>query len=119
MLLRPATREDMIALQGKPPEMTMRAHVAEHEGRVLAAGGVYYTNGAAIAFCQLSNEMRSHRKSIMRAARFVMSKISALPGPVYALCSREEKTAPQFLSRLGFEFFASSDSGDIYKLGSN
>jgi hypothetical protein len=118
MLLRPATRDDLIALQGKLPEHTMRAHVAEVDGKVLAVGGVYYVNGTTVAFSYLADEIRGHRKSIMRAAKFAMEKIAALPGPVYALCSRDEATAPQFLARLGFEFFAPSNNGDIYKLRS-
>jgi len=119
MLLRPATLDDLIALQGKAPECTMRAHVAEIDGQPLAVGGVYYTNGATYAFSVLSDEMRLHRKSIMRAARYAMEKIAELPGPIYALCSRDEETAPQFLARLGFEFHATSDNGDIYRLRSD
>jgi len=116
MIFRPATAGDFIALQGKPPESTVRAHVAEHDGQVLAAFGVYYTNGITVAFTIMGDGMRKHRKSIMRFARFVMAKIAAMPGPIYALCSRTEETAPRFLARLGFEFMSESDAGDLYKL---
>lgn len=119
MLLRPATPDDLVALHGKLPECTMRAHVAEVDGKVLAVGGVYYSSGSTFAFSYLSDEMRTHRKSIMRAARFAMHKVAALPGPIYALCSQSEANAPEFLRRLGFEFFAHSSSGDVYKLRSD
>jgi N-acetylglutamate synthase-like GNAT family acetyltransferase len=118
MNFRPATLDDLIAFNGKKPATTMRAFVAEHEGKVLAVGGMHYTGGSLFAFSELSDEMRSHRKSILRAARYVIEKAKAMNLPVFAICSKSEPSAPAFLARLGFGYVSTTEAGDLYRLES-
>lgn len=116
MNLRPATAADFIAFAGAPPKMLTRAYVAELDGRVLAVGGLYYDSGVAFAFCEISDEMRTHRKAIMRGARLVMDVVIRTMGtPVYAICSRREPNAPAFLTRLGFEPAGMTGLGELYR----
>lgn len=116
MNLRPATRDDFIAFAGQPPAMLTRAYVAEQAGQVLAVGGVYYDSGVAFAFCEIGDEMRAHRKSIMRGARLVMDAVvGKMTVPVYAICSRREANAPAFLARLGFEPAGMTGLGELYR----
>lgn len=116
MNLRPATRDDFIAFAGQPPAMLTRAYVAEQDDQVLAVGGVYYDSGVAFAFCEISDEMRAHRKSLMRGARLVMDAVvGKMTVPVYAICSRREANAPAFLARLGFEPAGMTGLGELYR----
>jgi hypothetical protein len=119
MKMRPATREDIIALTGKPPETMMRAFVAEHDGEVLAVGGLYYCDGSAIAFSTMADKMRTHRKSIMRYAVKLTELFNASAVPVRAICSGKEANAPAFLERLGFVPERQSAIGDIYIWGAH
>lgn len=118
MNIRPATREDFVSFAGHPPAMLTRAFVAEHNGRVLAVGGVYYSAGVAFAFCEMDDGMRAHRKSIMRGAKVVVEAVLArMTVPVYAICSKREPNAPAFLSRLGFVPEGMTGLGELYKWG--
>ncbi len=117
MILRPAAAADVLAIHGKLPDCTMRAYVAVIDGQPLAIGGVYYAEAGTFAFCQITDAMRARRKSIMRAARLVMGIVRQFPGPIYALCSRQEETAAAFLKRLGFEFMEPTAQGNVYRLG--
>jgi N-acetylglutamate synthase-like GNAT family acetyltransferase len=115
MNFRPATLDDLIAFNGRRPEMTMRAFVAEEDGKVLATGGTYYSGGSMVVFCDLGDEIRKSPKSILKGAKYVMEKVRQMGVPVVALCSKTEPTAPGFLNHLGFEFARATDQGDLYQ----
>ena len=116
MNIRPATRADFVSFSGRPPEMAARAYVAELDGDILALAGIYYCAGVAIAFCEMDDAMRQHRKSIMRGARLVMREvIASMRMPVFAICSKREPNAPAFLSRLGFEPAGVTGLGALYR----
>ena len=100
---RPATQRDFLAFYGRPSPYTLRAMVAEHEGRVIGFGG-YYTEpgGALIAFTDILPEMRKHRKAMLRGAKLVMGLIRGNGVPVLARANPNEPTADTALRHFGF-----------------
>jgi hypothetical protein len=102
MKLRAATRDDVLAWFGSVPA-TMRAIVAEHEGSVVGIAGVSTMADHVQAWSAFDEVVRGHPVLMARAAVLVRRMIESVSGPVTAVCSETEPTAPALLARLGFE----------------
>lgn len=102
-LIRPATRADLeLFYEGRIP-VSMRAHVIEVDGKILGVGGLYFESGYTVAFSHITDELRAHRKWIVKGARYLQRLIEQEPGTVLAIASPREKTSEHLLQRLGFE----------------
>lgn len=101
MNVRYSTREDLIAWFGNVPA-TMRAVVVEDDGRVVGIAGLMRGADHLQAFSAIKEELRPHKRVLVRVARMVQQMIEDVPGPVLAVCSEKEPTAPGLLSALGF-----------------
>lgn len=100
-IIRPARAEDMDAFYEKKNQGTMRALVAELDGKPIAIGGIMYQDGKVVAFSQMKEEMRKFPMTIMRGAKAI-TKLLKGSGAI-ARASDQEKHAPKLLSHLGFE----------------
>jgi hypothetical protein len=98
---RPATREDLQRWFGHVPA-SMRALVMEHEGEVVGVAGVALMADHLQAFAAESDKVRSHKMAKGRMAMDFAKLLASVNGPVFALCSQTEPTAPGLLAHLGF-----------------
>lgn len=115
MILRPATEADLVAFYGRPPRSTIRAIVAEHQGRILGVAGLMRTANGMLAVSEISEEMRSHRLTIMRAGKAIADMAKRSPVPVYAVASDKEANSAAFLERLGFVCISESREGGLFQ----
>lgn len=106
---RPATREDLIAFYGKAPGETVRALVAEHEGQVVAVGGVMIERGWACAFSDHKDVGYSPRAALRFAREVVGQTIKRQH--VHALSHTENE---RLLAALGFSRVGESEYGKVY-----
>ena len=102
MTFEVATQATVTEFLGGPPPFSLRGYVARVGGRVVGLGGVYYDAGRAVAFSKMKDEMRPKRKACAKACRMLVDLIRETPGPVYAIASPDEATAPALLQKLGF-----------------
>lgn len=99
---RVARPEDAVAYYGTQAKMSFRGYVAELDGEVVGIGGVYYANGAPIAFSEMREPMRKHKRAIAKACRMLTQLFDKIGGNVYAVACPTEPTAPRLLAKLGF-----------------
>src|SRR5690606_3030352 len=101
----PATREDIEAFSDLPKKPTIRAWVAELDGRIVGIGGIARANGRWFAFVDLLDEARPYKVHIARSARRFLDEARRDGVRVsYAEVSRHEPRALPWLLSLGFEF---------------
>lgn len=112
VVFREATLEDAVKFYGDYPPSRFRGFVVEKDNDLLAIIGVYYVKGYPVAFSDLSDSVRAHRKIIAKGVRFMCEYLDSLKFPVYALASQCEKTAPYLLAKCGFK-----PTGTITELG--
>jgi hypothetical protein len=114
-IIRRATVADYREFYGKSPEITVRGIAGELDGRVLAFGGIARQRGIPYIFFDMKEEARPHKKAIVKGAFALLQMIGELPPglPVSAVANPNEKTAPRFLTRLGF--VPIGDAGYILK----
>lgn len=104
MIVRQATRDDLIDWFGAVPA-TMRAIVAEENGKVYGVAGISVMQDHLQAFSAVKPELRKH-KYLMAKAGVMFARMLKDCGPVLAVCSPTEPTAPDLLTRLGFRHWA-------------
>ena len=113
MEIRPATAADLAKFYGKPVAKSVRGYVGIIEGRVVGAAGVYYDGDNLVAFSEMSDEVKSRRKDIVRMTRLVMGMIMDKKLPVIALCMTD--ASAKFLEKLGFKKECDAPLGEVYK----
>lgn len=101
MNVRYSTREDLIAWFGNVPA-TMRAIVVEHDGRLVGIAGLMRGADHLQAFSAMKDELRPHKRILVKVARMLQQMIAEAQAPVLAVCSEKEPTAPGLLASLGF-----------------
>ncbi len=99
-VFRPATKADMAEFYDEAPTGSVRAWVADLDGKVIGIAGCVYVGDKVVAFSAMKEEMRAFPVTIMRAARFIAKKLP--PGAV-AKAYDQEKHSAKLLERLGFE----------------
>lgn len=105
MIVRPATREDMIAYYGDVGRApTIQALCLEVDGEILGIGGVEYARGVITGFVDIEPEGRAHKAAIHRAALRFMQMMRQ-KGVKWITIRRDldEPRAPHWLERLGFK----------------
>lgn len=101
-LIRPATQDDLAAFPHMKNAVSIRALVAELDGKPVGIGGlIYRRNGNVEAFSEMKDEMRAFPKTIVKAAR-QLTVLFADTGAV-ALANPKEKHSRKLLEHLGFE----------------
>lgn len=105
MKLRHATRDDLVGWFGSVPN-TMRAIVIEDDGKLLGIAGISRMNDHVQAFSSISAELRGHKVLMGRAAVMFNKMLDDYKGPIFAVCSDKEPTAPGLLAHLGFTHWA-------------
>jgi hypothetical protein len=114
MMIRPATRSDILEMMGETYPETMRAITAVHDGRVLAIAGVRH--GCPItAFSNIAPEIKEYPRTIIEMIRQMRVMLNDYKRPVYALADMDEVTAPGFLKHIGFKHVGTGSQGEIYE----
>ena len=110
--IRPAKRQDVKEFYGNKMRDTCRAWSAFYDGKLVAIGGVAITSNIVVVFMEMRIDQEVPKITIWRGTLEIWSKIKDLGYSVlYAVVDPEQKTAPAYLSRLGFEHIR----GNIYK----
>jgi len=103
-IVRPATREDIEAFSDMQNKPTVKAWVGEVDGRVVALGGFALQAGRWVAFCDLTEEARLHKMTLMRTGKRVMDEAKKMGiRYIYAEASPQEVGAVRWLESLGFK----------------
>lgn len=104
MILRPATRSDLIDFYGQLPPMTVRAIVAVNDDKPVGVGGYYLNGGVAVAF---TNQRNMPKRDIVRGARALIDMLKPLGMDVFAGAEGDGSVLRHF----GFEPY-----GEAWKL---
>lgn len=105
MKIRPATEADLLHWFPGGVPLTMRTMVLEHDGQLLAVGGVARQIGFHEAFSRVEPAARlipGARIALGRWAAKVADLIDATPGEVLAEQDPNEPTSPRLLAWCGF-----------------
>jgi hypothetical protein len=104
-ILRAATREDIAELAARfGVNPTMRAIVADLDGRLIGIGGVFRHHGRWYAFCSLTDEARAHKMTILRGGKRLVAMMGEMGLRfVYAHPDDTEPRSAAWLMSLGFQ----------------
>ena len=87
------------------PPNTVRAFCGGVSGKLIGIGGLARSQGRWIAFCDLLEEARSYKVTIVRIGKRVMNEAEEMGiRYVYANLDPEEKNAFRWMKKLGFEY---------------
>ena len=100
--LKFASAEDVEEFYGGPPLFSCRAVIARLDGKPVGLGGVYRCGKTMVVFTEIREEMRPHKKAIIRAARMVLNIINRYT-TVVAYADPDQQTADTFGSHFNFE----------------
>ena len=104
VIIRLASREDIEAFSEQPNKPTVKAWLAEKDGRIIALFGLSLQRGRWVVFCDLLEEARNYKMTIMRCGKRLMSEARAMNlRYVYAEADANEPGAVKWLQSLGFE----------------
>ena len=107
MKIRPATREDIEAYSDAPGKPTLLAWAGEKDGRIIALGGIAYSKGRWFAFCDLDEEAKKYKMTIMRTAiRGLQEARRQGIQYIYAQADPNEPHSVAWMFSLGFVFDA-------------
>jgi len=82
---------------------TVKAWVIDVDGRVVGMGGLAFSRGRWIAFCDLTDEGRHYKRAIVKAGRAVMQEAGRAGHQfIYAEADPDEPMADRWLRRNGF-----------------
>lgn len=106
MNIRPATAEDLRAIDGTAPSRTCRALVAEESGRTLAVFGIYPMNTRYVMFSHATDEFRKNKRRVVAGIRAMRALIGSRPAmPLLAHADPDIKGSDVLLKHMGFEPF--------------
>lgn len=98
----PATRELLQAYSGEPVMRTVHAIVAIKNGKVIGAAGFYADTSRHVIFTGFDEEMKQHKREILRGARMLLGSLGKRRAPVHASRNANLTTADGFLRHFGF-----------------
>lgn len=111
-VLRPARIEDFVALYGEAPARTCFAYAADLDGKVVGVGGVSYHSEGHVFFSKILDELRPHRRFIVKAARIVADV--ARKAGAKAIADPREARSSKLLTHLGFTKIDDSAQGEVF-----
>ena len=100
-----ATPEAIDRALPERPKQTMRAILAMDGEHVLGIAGIYRQDAALVLFGQISDELRAHRRVIVRAIRLVMKMATRVKIPIVAMADPEIDGSDILLEHMGFKPF--------------
>lgn len=98
-----ATSELAEAFYGHPAPRSFRGWVVLIDDRPVGIGGLYTDGGYPMAFSDLKDELRSHRRVLIQGVTLMRDMLHGLKVPVFAAANPDESTAPGLLAHLGFK----------------
>jgi len=102
--VRRATADELAALAPSNDRPTIKAWVGVVGGQIVGIGGLAFRNGRWIAFCDLTDKARRHKRAIVAAGSAVMHEARwAGHRFVYAQPDPNEPIAGRWLESLGFQ----------------
>lgn len=103
--VEPATAEEISQFAGTEEYPSMKAWVGKVDGKSVALGGLARdADGRWIAFFDITDEARPHKKLIVRTGRMIMAQAREMKLRfVYAMPDCNEPLAIKWLERLGFK----------------
>ena len=117
MNYRYATAADVLRFYSERPPQTLRAIIVVQGDEPVPIVGLANEGGFGKLFSEYKPQLkgRLRRMAVLRAIKLAMRFVERCPLPVVAITQPGEPDSPRLLERLGFEFYQSSDDGDIYK----
>ena len=110
--IRPATYDDLVAIDGMAPPRTCRAQAAVQDGKVVAVWGIYPFNTRFMLFSNLSDEFLAKKRNVVIGIAAVWKLLADRPKlPVLAFADPEIKGSDALVKHMGFECL----SGDLYQ----
>ena len=100
--IRPASLGEWLAFYGEQPKHTVKAIVAEADGEILGVAGLEKHPGFYVAFSDIGDKMRKHKKAILKAGKELVKLIDDCRLPVVSIQNEAEPTSFGFLTHLGF-----------------
>lgn len=100
--LVPATREIVEKGLKLSAKNTLRGIAAVRGDEVLGVAAITIQDGQAIMIAHFTDELRGHKRVIVRGIRRMMAMAMALNLPLYAECDPTIEKAEAFLKHLGF-----------------
>ena len=112
----PLTKALLIEYFGEDPKMTVKGYAFYLDGRLAGIAGIRYCGSEIYAFSDMKKDVNVSKATIWRCTLLVMSMIDDMKVPVVAVADHYRKTAPTFLTRLGFDFVGSfAEDGTLDK----
>lgn len=100
--IRPSADSDIKALCNGRVPVTMRAYSLFSGDTLLGVFGLERHKGYFVAFSNITNDALRYPKQIVKCGKMIASMVERSVLPVYAVCSKEYKTADSFLRHIGF-----------------
>ena len=85
------------------PNQTIRAILAIDQGNVLGIAGVYRQDANLVMFAQLSDELLTQKRTIVRGIRLLKKMAARVRMPVVALADPEIDGSEKLLEHMGFK----------------
>lgn len=102
----PATEAHIVAIYGKPLDATVHAFAGLEDDRVLLLGAIYPEAGRAILTFKADEvareNMRTHAKTILKAARRLLAIAEGWKLPVQTVVDQQFPRARELVEHLGF-----------------
>ncbi len=104
-VVEPATVDDIRKFAGEDEYPTMKAWAGKVDGETVALGGLARdAEGRWIAFFDITDEARPHKKLIVKTGKMIMEQARQMKLRfVYAMPDCNEPLAIKWLGRLGFK----------------
>lgn len=102
-VIRQATAFDAQRFYDGPPPFSFTGYSIVLDDEIVALFGICYQEGKPAAFSDMKPALRPFKKTIVKACRIMAESINKTGGPVYAIASDTEPTAPYLLAKLGFK----------------
>lgn len=99
MELVPAKREHIEEFYGTVP-VTVKAIAAIENGNCYGVAGFYKSNDKDVIFVKIKDELKSHKRLIILAARRLLKMSN---GKVFAIQDKCIETSGNFIKHFGFE----------------
>jgi len=104
VVIRPATKADILQLRGRPYKESFRGFTAELDGEVLGVCGVLHTPTLQ-AFMTIKDVMKQHPRAIVLAIKKFRKLLNTYEQNVYVLASPSESTSIGFVKHIGFNHY--------------
>lgn len=111
MEIRPIRAEDLEHLASDTYGKTLRGVIVKKDDKVIGMGGIIHTMPLQW-FGEVTDELRSHPRSLVKAAKLMRSMLESYTVPVYALADEDERDG-KFLEYMGFT--KANDIEDYYQ----